>query len=90
MPEGEDMFNYHGFRGRCPKPVKPKDTAEQLADLIMDADAPKRLEQAVAAERERCARIATDAQYDDDDIGPKESAWNDACRYIANDIRGQG
>lgn len=51
MPESEAMFNYHGFSGPCPKPVKPKDTAEQLADLIMDADAPKQLDDRRAENR---------------------------------------
>ena len=24
MPKGEEMFNYHGYSGPCPKPPKPK------------------------------------------------------------------
>jgi hypothetical protein len=24
MPEGEEMFNYHGYSGPCPKPPLPK------------------------------------------------------------------
>lgn len=34
MPEGEQMFNYHGFSGPCPKPPLPKPiTTEQLDKL---------------------------------------------------------
>lgn len=27
MPEGEEMFNYHGYSGPCPKPPLPKSGA---------------------------------------------------------------
>lgn len=27
MPEGEEMFNYHGFSGPCPKPTLQKQRA---------------------------------------------------------------
>ena len=25
MPEGEEMFNYHGYSGPCPRPPPPKE-----------------------------------------------------------------
>lgn len=25
MPEGEEMFKYHGYSGDCPKPPMPRD-----------------------------------------------------------------
>lgn len=28
MPEGEDMFKYHGYSGTCPKPPKPKEVSK--------------------------------------------------------------
>lgn len=40
MPEGEEMFNYHGYSGGCPKPPLAKDVvpetlqqAEQMTDI---------------------------------------------------------
>ena len=29
MPEGEEMFKYHGYSGPCPKPPLPKQETEQ-------------------------------------------------------------
>jgi hypothetical protein len=26
MPPGEEMFNFHGYSGNCPKPAHPTDT----------------------------------------------------------------
>ena len=34
MPAGEEMFNYHGYSGPCPKPPKP---AEKAFDEGVDA-----------------------------------------------------
>lgn len=35
MPEGETMFNYHGYSGPCPGPPLLKPTqAERLADAL--------------------------------------------------------
>ncbi len=31
MPEGEQMFNYHGYSGPCPKPPLPKEQPSQKA-----------------------------------------------------------
>ena len=27
MPEGEEMFKFHGYSGACPKPLLPRDKA---------------------------------------------------------------
>ena len=32
MPAGEEMFNYHGYSGPCPKPPMPKDTQPRVVD----------------------------------------------------------
>jgi hypothetical protein len=32
MPEGEEVFNYHGYSGPCPKPPKPKVFARPWPD----------------------------------------------------------
>ena len=29
MPEGEEMFKFHGYSGNCPKPPLPKPIAKQ-------------------------------------------------------------
>jgi hypothetical protein len=35
MPDGEDMFMFHGYSGPCPKPPLPKvDHKKRLADLL--------------------------------------------------------
>ena len=31
MPAGEEMFNFHGYSGACPKPPLPKRSADELA-----------------------------------------------------------
>jgi hypothetical protein len=33
MPQGEEMFNYHGYSGPCPKPPLPKKAAVDHAAL---------------------------------------------------------
>jgi hypothetical protein len=30
MPEGEEMFQYHGLSGPCPKPIKPATNNPEL------------------------------------------------------------
>lgn len=36
MPEGEEMFNYHGYSGPCPAPPKPRaDDPHEIADLTL-------------------------------------------------------
>ena len=36
MPEGEEMFNYHGYSGNCPKPPLPRPAEpEQAASEAM-------------------------------------------------------
>jgi hypothetical protein len=36
MPEGEQMFNYHGYSGPCPKPPLPrKKTLQEAANEAM-------------------------------------------------------
>jgi hypothetical protein len=42
MPEGEQMFKYHGYSGPCPKPPLPRPAPEPSAkdrafDLMMEA-----------------------------------------------------
>lgn len=34
MPEGEEMFKFHGYSGNCPKPSLPKGYAPSPADLV--------------------------------------------------------
>ena len=34
MPEGEEMFKYHGYSGPCPKPPLQKPTIEALVEYI--------------------------------------------------------
>lgn len=36
MPPGEEMFNYHGFSGDCPKPPLPKPIEE--SGWVIEAD----------------------------------------------------
>lgn len=36
MPEGEEMFKYHGYSGPCPKPPLPR---EQTTTIILTRDA---------------------------------------------------
>jgi hypothetical protein len=33
MPEGEEMFKYHGYSGRCPKPPLPRKASPEEARL---------------------------------------------------------
>ena len=40
MPEGEEMFKYHGYSGPCPKPPLPRkpalrDVAQKLVSLFV-------------------------------------------------------
>lgn len=55
----------------------------QLGELVADC-----IRIGVEQERERCAKLATDAKYDDE-TGRDESAWNSACEHVADGIRGQ-
>lgn len=32
MPKGEEMFNYHGYSGKCPKPPLPKTSHDNLVN----------------------------------------------------------
>ncbi len=34
MPEGESMFNYHGYSGPCPKPPLPKSVVPTADDVL--------------------------------------------------------
>ncbi len=34
MPEGEQMFNFHGFSGPCPKPPLPKPTLKAFVEFF--------------------------------------------------------
>jgi hypothetical protein len=34
MPEGEEMFNYHGLSGPCPKPTLPKPSIEAVIGYV--------------------------------------------------------
>lgn len=36
MPDGEDMFMYHGHSGPCPKPPAPPDAPENKAEVPDD------------------------------------------------------
>ena len=33
MPEGEEMFKYHGYSGPCPTPFEPKHPMSNLPDF---------------------------------------------------------
>jgi len=33
MPQGEEMFNYHGYSGPCPKPPLPAKTDGRIEEL---------------------------------------------------------
>ena len=77
------------------KPKKPRKRRlpdwqnSQMANPPMtDNDIAAVVKAAVIGERERCAKIASDEQYEDV-LGPQESAWNEACARIANTIRNQ-
>ena len=39
MPEGEEMFRFHGYSGSCPKPVKIKQEALTDSDRLDFLDA---------------------------------------------------
>jgi hypothetical protein len=34
MPEGEEMFKYHGYSGNCPKPPPPKPKVEAVIEYL--------------------------------------------------------
>jgi hypothetical protein len=34
MPEGEEMFKYHGMSGNCPKPPLPKPKVEAVIEYV--------------------------------------------------------
>jgi len=36
MPEGEEMFNYHGYSGPCPKPPLQKPATRTAAILLSE------------------------------------------------------
>ena len=38
MPAGEEMFNYHGYSGPCPKPPLPKPTLKALVEYYTGPD----------------------------------------------------
>jgi hypothetical protein len=38
MPPGEEMFNYHGYSGPCPKPPLPRPTSELQVAMKRIAD----------------------------------------------------
>jgi hypothetical protein len=44
MPQGEEMFNYHGYSGPCPKPSLPKvvpvwdDTLDEYEKAVLGGD----------------------------------------------------
>ncbi len=45
MPEGEEMFYYHGYSGDCPKPPLPKiipPISEKIATILFDVCSCKR------------------------------------------------
>jgi hypothetical protein len=39
MPEGEEMFRYHGYRCNCPEPPMPKPMEPTAMDLADEAEA---------------------------------------------------
>lgn len=38
MPEGEEMFFYHGYSGPCPKPPLPQPKLEYMAEYLHRQD----------------------------------------------------
>jgi len=47
MPDGEEMFKFHGYSGPCPKEPLPKAVPKSIADIAAERD----------ALRERCERL---------------------------------
>lgn len=41
MPQGEEMFKFHGYSGECPRPSLPKPTAKQKIPGLIWAVAAK-------------------------------------------------
>lgn len=39
MPEGEEMFKYHGFSGSCPKPPLPKPAIGAVVEYLLRDEA---------------------------------------------------
>jgi hypothetical protein len=78
MEELESMFKYHGSLGPCPKPPLPKPVVKTEAERIADA---------IASEREACAKIADDMQH-----GGRAEAVSHPCQddNIAEAIRARG
>ena len=36
MPEGEEMFKFHGYSGNCPKPPLPKSETPRTDALLLE------------------------------------------------------
>lgn len=83
MPEGEEMFNFHGYSGPCPRPPLPRGPTkdEEIAKLKAElAEAQEqitpvprsvvidRLQAELAAAREEIAKLKPDAER-----------WNRLC-----------
>jgi hypothetical protein len=77
MEELESMFKYHGSLGPCPKPPLPKPVVKTEAERIAEA---------IASEREACAKIADDC-YESASVTHGPCA---AAEYIARTIRARG
>ena len=51
MPDGEEMFNYHGYSGPCLKPPLPRDQIKDAVDRITDVLRPLTIAEARVALR---------------------------------------
>lgn len=38
MPEGEEMFKYHGYSGNCPKPPLPRPSIDAVVEYLHHDD----------------------------------------------------
>lgn len=68
MPKGEEMFNYHGYSGPCPKPPLPKAAREEeLRGRVFDALAE--------------ARVAIVRECDGEEMAEDVEAWSTREQY---------
>lgn len=76
MPPGEQMFNYHGYSGPCPKPPKPKEPVVDPRDAEL-----ARLRSQYAELKESIWRCPGD-----DDFDPAEIVTCDHRKTLAQAI----
>lgn len=57
MPPGEQMFNYHGYSGPCPRPPMPRDSSPTLQEQTARLAASLEREALLMIERDRFKRL---------------------------------